>query len=162
MCATFEIITPTLFLGLLLSFPVRFVDSAETLKVYRSSEPIESLRPLAGLQLDTSKTSVTITKGLTLCVRLNYRLLAENSKLFIIESPEWGLMWFKVNYRASFFGFGTGTGVNTKSNWIIKDLEKNRFMIWMANNWHHVCIAYDKQSSHIALVKVMIVRTVIT
>ncbi len=135
-------------------FNVTLGQAEEFLKVYQSTEPIETPSPLAGLHLDTNQTSVQITKGLTFCVRFNYKILSDASQLFRIENSQWGLLWFKVGYQASFFGLGTGLGPDTRSNWIIKDLQKDRFRIWAANSWHHVCIAYDKKTSRIALVKV--------
>ena len=50
-------------------------------------------------------------------------------------------------YDMTFFWFGS-------MNWIVKDLQRNSFIIWSTNRWHSICVSFDRKTSHLTLVKV--------
>ena len=56
------------------------------------------------------------------------------------------LLWGHMDYKDSFFGFAN-------SNWVVKDLQSNNFLIWTANRWHHVCFSFNRQTNRLLLVK---------
>jgi len=126
-----------------------FIYNCYGIKVYQSTLAINAPSPQSGLRLqkESVKKLSNFESGLSLCGRFNYKLLGDAARLFVIEGQGWSLMWSQMQYKATFISFGD-------SNWIIKDVEKNTFRIWMAYKWHHMCLSYDRVNKHITFVKV--------
>ncbi len=100
------------------------------------------------------------SRGLTICGRFNYKQLLHESLFWKVASPEWDLLWMHTMYTSAFFGFGNrfpnGSVIREKSyaNWIIKDPIRDKYLIWIADSWHSLCLAFHKPTSEIILVKV--------
>ena len=82
-----------------------------SLKIYESTLPIDSLTGVSGLKYVPSEDQVNMryTYSFTICARFNYQLLGGNAFLIDIVPKVIGsrdFFWFKINYPASWWGFG--------------------------------------------------------
>ena len=149
-----------------------------SLRIFESTLPIDSLAGVSGLKYvpTDDQTDVRFTNSFTICARFNYQLLGNNAFLIDIVPKIIGsrdFFWFKINYPASWWGFGNsekGVGNIVKhvfifevaqfhvsgyfSNWILQDPITDSFGIWHTYSWHHICITYDSTQSHITIAKV--------
>ena len=89
--------------------------------------------------------STALTKGMTICTSFNLQMIDDyESYILSIDGLTIGL---KTAYEETGLFF-SGMG------WIVKDLQTNGFQLWAPNKWHHFCLSFDKNSSHIRLIKV--------
>jgi hypothetical protein len=89
--------------------------------------------------------STALTKGITICASFNLQMIDDfESWILSVDGLTIGL---KTAYQETGFFF-SGMG------WIVKDLQTNSFQLWAPNKWHHFCLSFDKNSSHIRLIKV--------
>ncbi len=145
------------FLTLLVIFQVSFVRAKIT--VFESISALDSNRKLSGLHLKANKTSVSLSNfdGLTICGRFDFKSLNQARSQFIsIWSPSWSVLKIEIGYQLSFFGFGNNDTHGSMPSYMLQDVEQddNDYMIWSANKWHHMCIAYEKTQSYIRCIKV--------
>ena len=92
----------------------------------------------------TTQNISNFDKGITICTRFNYKQLSTQSWIF----TQGALSWIFAGYQESFLMFGN-------INWILKDPKTQSFRMWITNRWHHICLSYDRNTSHISLMKVM-------
>ena len=134
------------------------VTSSCALKIYHSTLPISSNSGVSGLKYKNEQNKdFDFDEGLTVCARFNYKKLGGKAWLFDFDKQEGigkSFLWFRIMYPATWFGFGNYGGGKRYSSWALKDPRNNNYNIWYANRWHHVCIAFDKRRSHIAVIKV--------
>ena len=124
------------------------LQNAHTLVTYESTLKINDTNPFAGLKLvkDSIKKDTNFEDGITICLRFYLRKLG--GVVFKHEYPGKPVfMEAQAIYKQSFFFFGS-------MNWIVKDLQRNSFIIWSTNRWHSICVSFDRKTSHLTLVKV--------
>ena len=147
-----------LLIILLLLFRICF-----SLKVYHSQLPIESKSGLSGLKyLKEQQNSIIFSNSFTICSRFNFKKLGNTARLFEIQpsnNSEANFLWLSISYPWTWFGFGNSdkklNGKGFYSSWLLQDPITKDFNIWYTNKWHHVCIAYDSEKSHITFIKVL-------
>ena len=117
-----------------------------SLKVYRSLLPIESTEGIAGLHY-LNENSNLVASSLTFCLRFNYKKLGPT--IWHMRKPEEknSLMYLGAWYPNTWFNFG-------RKWWILKDPIRDSFLVWYANKWHHLCVAYDRVNDTLTMVKV--------
>ena len=135
--------------------------STLSLKVYRSIEVIDDnfiKTRQHGLHYLKENQTATFTNSVTFCLRFKYQQFAKGAEARIWEIKEPGswvhFMFISAQYPATWFFFGNNHRPNADSNWVLKDPITNDFNIWRMNTWHSVCMAYNKEKSHIAMIKV--------
>ena len=89
--------------------------------------------------------STALTKGITICASFNLQMIDDFESWIL--SVDGLTIALKTAYEETGFFF-SGMG------WIVKDLQTNSFQLWAPNKWHHFCLSFDKNSSHIRLIKV--------
>ena len=129
------------------------LSKTKSLSVYQSTLPIESSTGVAGLKYINPHQNVSFSNGITICARFNYLKLGHEAKLFEI-GPTTVYFWFKVDYPATWFGFGSARTSKSYNSWILKDPSTEEYNIWYTNKWHHICVAYDQNSNSILFIKV--------
>ena len=119
-----------------------------SLKVYRSLVPIESTEGIAGLHfLKQNNANASLVNSMTYCLRFNYKRMLDWTAIWTIGSPGQEIgdlianMFISANYPNSWWGFGGEW-------WLIG----NKF--FYANQWQHLCIAYDKIDNSLTTIKV--------
>jgi hypothetical protein len=124
---------------------------SQALVAYKSLEPINATEPLAGLKLqkDSIEESSNFSQGITICCRFNFKILSR-SKVFWIKSGDLTIA-SEAGYTESFLFFWN-------MNWIMKEFESQKFRIWNTNRWHHICLSFNKNTSHVTFVKVRIFK----
>ena len=85
------------------------------------------------------------TKGITICTSFNFQTIDDYESWIL--SVDGLTIALKTAYEETGLFF-SGMG------WIVKDLQTNSFQLWAPNKWHHFCLSFDKNSSHIRLIKV--------
>ena len=117
---------------------ILFLKTSFSLIVYKSNEPLQSITPFSGITAfeNTVKKSTNFERGISICVRFNYQKLTSESWVFV--RPH--LTRLFAGYAESFLFFGG-------KNWIVKE-------VWVPNTWHHICLSYDRETSHLSLIKV--------
>ena len=124
--------------------------TCQTLVTYKSTLPLNATSPFAGIRLlkESIKKDTNFTNGISICVRFNYRQLGSGTFIFAQHKPGTDLfVQAQSGYYESFFFFG-------KMNWILKDMKTGSFLVWSTNRWHSICVTFDRNTSHITLVKV--------
>ena len=102
-----------------------------------------------------------------MCIRFNYKKLNSgdlarilaigNPHTFIAKPGEWtaDFVYMYARYPATWFGFGyLDKGDGYYSSYVLEDPEKKTFMLFQANRWHHVCVAFSKETLRISYIKV--------
>ena len=133
--------------------------SSSSLKIYRSTLPISSNSGVSGLKYKNEQNkNINFNEGFTICARFNYKKLGHKSWLFDFDQKgkSKSFLYLRIEYPATWFGLGNFGGGKRYASWLLKDPKTKNFNIWYANRWHHVCIAFDAKSSHIALIKVSV------
>ena len=132
-----------------------------SIKVYRSELEITNEKDLAGLEHRKAKNSVIKLDSFSVCVRFNYKRLAQNTVVILIhdqkcdicaKDPSHPFFNLRAEYpnHLSFWGFGRYDmpGEPWASYLIPQDF------LWITQKWNHICMAFDKNTSHISAVKV--------
>jgi len=96
-------------------------------------------------------------KQVTLCWRFRLERLSReiggSSRIVVIDGPPHELLWFDAVYPHTFFGFGDGRKVNSKSSYLLQEPEAGEFSIFAPKRWTHVCLAFDAETAQITVVK---------
>ena len=126
------------------------LQKSQALVAYKSLELINATEPLAGLKLqkDSIEKSSNFTQGITICCRFNFKILSR-SKVFWIKNGDHTVS-SEAGYAESFLFFWN-------MNWIMKEAESQKFQIWNTNRWHHICLSFNKITSHLTFVKVKLI-----
>lgn len=121
---------------------------SQALVAYKSLEPINATQPFAGLKLDRNSVlkNTSFNQGLSFCARFNYRKLGWDSYMFTSLTPH-HFARLSMGDSDTFLFFGN-------MNWIVKELQTNKFQIWSTNKWHHVCLSFDRTQFHLKFFKV--------
>ena len=145
----------------ILNLVLFLINSTLSVKVYRSIDVVNDnfvKTRQHGLHYLKQNQTATFTNSITFCLRFNYQQFGKGAETRIWEIKEPGswvhFMFISAQYPATWFFFGNNFGQNAESNWVLKDPLTNDFNIWRMNTWHSVCIAYNKENSHIAFIKV--------
>ena len=118
------------------------------LKVYHSTLPIESTEGIAGLHyIKPNNANASLANSLTFCLRINYKRMLYgdmDTMIWHIGPLESVLMKITANYP------------NHQKWWIFdgKGWPMNNFL--NANQWQHLCIAYDKGNNTFTIIKVLL------
>ena len=127
------------------------LENVFTITAYHSMEALNATNPLAGLTFDVSSVSkaTNFTKGITFCIRFNFKLLSRESTIFATNMPtdDSVRLLLSAGYHWSLLYFG---GLN----WILKESVSGSFELWSTNRWHSICLGFDKLTSRITLIKV--------
>ena len=126
------------------------LQSCQALLTYKSTLPLNATGPFAGIRLlkESIRKDTNFTNGISICVRFNYRQLGGGTFIFAHHKPgEDQFVMAQAGYDETFFFFG-------KMNWILKDMKTDSFLVWSTNRWHSICVCFDRNTSHITLVKV--------
>ena len=59
-----------------------------------------------------------------------------------------------ADYPATWFGFGNNYISDASASWILKNPFTKEFNIFYMNKWHHLCLAYEKNTNKISMIKV--------
>ncbi len=65
------------------------------------------------------------------------------------------LLFSQINFPNSFFGFGHPRKFGSFKSWILqfKDAHGTK-ELWGANRWIHICLAYEKSTGFVKVVRV--------
>ena len=135
------------------------INSTISLKAYRSIAVVNDTLVKTrqhGLHYLKQNQTATFTHSVTFCLRFNYQRLGVDARIWEIREPgSWvRFLFLSAEYPATWLIFGNNHRQNAHSNWLLHDPITNDFNIWRMNTWHSLCIAYNKKTSHIAVVKV--------
>ena len=133
------------------------INSITALKAYRSIEVVNDTLVKTrqhGLHYLKQNQTATFTNSVTFCLRFNYKRFGIWNEAVIWKIKEPGLLILSARYPATWLHFGNNHRPNAHSNWVLQDPNTNDFNMWRMNTWHSLCIAYNKKTSHIAVVKV--------
>ena len=129
---------------------------SDSLKIYQSTIQIPD-QQVSGLHFINEQYQVYFSNSFTICERLHYMRMAKfNRQAIILYIPNYQSSRPFLSLSAEYLGnwFHLGLYPHAYSNWIIRELPDN-YNIWSSNQWHHVCLAFNKLYSSIALVKVI-------
>ena len=115
-----------------------------SLKVYRSILPIESTEGIAGLHyIKSNNAKASLANNMTFCLRINYkRMLNSDTIIWHIGPPESVLMKITADYP------------NHQQWWHFDGKGWPMSNFFNANQWQHLCIAYDKGNNSFTMIKV--------
>ena len=137
------------------------INSITALKAYRSIRVVNDTLVKTrqhGLHYLKQNQTATFTNSVTFCLRFNYQRFGDwhKARIWTIKEPGSWVYFLVLNaqYPATWLLFGNNHRSNAHSNWVLKDPITNDFNMWRMNTWHSLCIAYNKKTSHIAVVKV--------
>ena len=131
------------------------------IKVYQSTLDITNEKDLAGLHHQTSNSTKIQHDSFSVCVRFNYKRLAQNTVVILIhdtncdsceKEPSHPFFNLRAEYpiHLSFWGFGRyDLPEEPWASYIIP-----QEFLWITQKWNHMCMAFDKQTSHLSAVKV--------
>ena len=139
--------------GAMMGFPQIIIALSFSLNLAQSLTTYQSLLPLtqgnssAGLKLKKSSVlkATNFSEGISFCGRWNYRHL--DSILFATEEPQF-LTKLWIAEDESYFYFGSMNRIVTNGD------VNDPFRIWITNQWHHLCVSFDRKSSRLVLIKV--------
>ena len=115
-----------------------------SLKVYRSLLPIESTDGIAGLHyLKQNNTNASVVNSMTYCLRFKYKRMLRETIIWNIPGPPGHrpLLYVKADYP-------------NYQRWQTFIEETWEMQLFYANQWQHLCIAYDKVNNSLTLTKV--------
>ena len=123
-----------------------------SLKVYHSLLSIESTEGIAGLHyLKQNNTNASFANSMTYCLRFNYKRMSIKgwNIIWYIGTPgqydgyeeDNELMRITADYPELWWRFG-------EKWWLIAN------KLLYANQWQHLCIAYDKVNNSLTITKV--------
>ena len=127
------------------------------LSVFESMSSMDDFNPVSGIHLVNASSNVDIASisGLSVCARFDYkRLMHEKTVMLILETSSWRLLTLMAGYQVSFVNFGTTDQYGSSPGWIMQERDSGSFLMWSANRWHHFCLSYTAETSHIVLIKV--------
>ena len=131
-----------LIIFIIISLTTRYSFS---LKVYRSLLPIQSTEGEVGLHyLKLNNANASFANGMTFCLRFNYkRMSKEGTILWNIPGPpgQKPLLYIKADYP-------------NHQKWQTFVEETWPMQFFYANQWQHLCIAYDKVNNSLTITKV--------
>ena len=124
--------------------------SYQAIVTYKSTLPLNANKPDAGLKLikESIKKDTNFEKGITICIRFNFLALGHYIRVFTHDTGLDTDFYASAGYKETFFIFGT-------IGWIVKDVERDSFLLWSTYRWHSICVAFDRTNSHITYVKVL-------
>ena len=137
---------------LILTFLLQF-RSALTLVVVKSLEPLETPDPIWGLNLipeSIDTWNISFNKGITFCGRFYFHRFP--SKLMplvkmgpheLTAAPE----SLPMNFLVFFIGYPM---IYLGGIWFV--INEDRSKIWHTNTWQHICLAFDRKTSHVTLI----------
>ena len=112
------------------------------LKVYRSLLPIESTEGNVGLHyIKENEANASFANGMTFCLRFNYKRLSEQgTAIWRVGKPP-GHMYIPASYPIH-------------QKWWMFDGNTGPIPFFYANQWQHLCIAYDEINNSLTITKV--------
>ncbi|CAM6054348.1 unnamed protein product [Sphagnum tenellum] len=119
---------------------------AVPIKVMVSTPKLLESYPKSEARL-TDNRIVNIT-DITMCLRFNFKLLGSS----LIRVDDY-LLWLGAGYPYSFFGFGYPIRHGSYKSWLLKDPDTGDFEVWASNRWSHMCLAYNKATGLVRIVK---------
>ena len=150
-----------------LFFTILLVTAVQGIKVYRSTLDFLEEK-LSGLHFLNSQNHSDFAQSFGLCLRFNFKRLGKSSditkpRIIYIPSPysKRNFLTLTAEYEGAWFHFGNYERPNAYSNWVLFEPPDN-FKIWSANKWHHLCIAFEKSTSFVKLVKVLFSKLIWT
>lgn len=117
---------------------------------------------ISGLRLDDDR-KVQI-EDLTICARFAFRYLGNflsRSTLFMISewkesaddiAQDFAMLVFGAYYPYTFFQFGNPVAKGSWNSYLLKKLGSEKLSLWGSQVWNHVCLSYEKKTSHIRVV----------
>ena len=118
--------------------------------IFSTSENLTDPNIGSGLRLKSESVSRSnFTRGISICGKFNYSRIAGSAQLIQIETPG-ALMWSFMGYQETFMQFGY-------INWVVKEVPQNNFRLWSTNRWHQICWSFDRNSSYLMFVKVLLI-----
>ena len=127
-----------------IEFLLVFVINTHALKVYKTLTFPENDSGLAGLKFKPPISDVEFTNSITICARFNFERL-HNSMLFDFANQEGErYLKLKIRYPTTWLVFGDSLkGRNSFASWVLQDPASKDYIIFFANIWHHICLAYS-------------------
>ena len=138
---------------LILIFFLQF-QSVLSLVVVKSLEPLETPDPDWGLKLiaeSVDTRNLSFSKGITFCGRFYFHRFPSYPKPFIKMGPHeltaspdslpLNFLVFLIGYSMIYLG----------DIWFVID---DTYQIAYTNTWHHICLAFDRNTSHITIIQV--------
>ena len=125
-----------------------------TLMVLKSLEPLDKPDPFPGIEL--KKYSILkdskFSKGITFCGRFYFLRYQEVLLEIGLANPlPFIKIWRGKVYKNFFLLIG--------GLWFeIKDVQNENKQLWITNQWQHFCLAFSVDTSHIYMVKVIILQ----
>ena len=144
-------------------FVVNLVSMTQTLSVFKSVLNMEKAKKVpSGLHYSNPSNKVLETHDFSACIRFNYKRLgitSADARIITIPNPkivDLSRLFLKTyaRYDATWFDFGNYEKVNGFSSFVIKNVYRDDFQIWSIDRWHHMCLAFDKKTFKVILVKV--------
>ncbi len=135
------------------------------------AEEVESSAYISGAKLnDSRKVSM---RDISICWRFNIRYLGSYlGKSTLVMISDWlenaaqettnSMLIFGAYHPFTFFEFGHPKANGSWASFLLKDPQRDDYKLWKTNVWNHVCLTYEKDTSHLRVVKVSIIITTLT
>jgi len=142
----------------------------ERIRVFQSQVPLGNQDPkfISGAKLNSGGQKVQV-EDITLCLRFNYQILEAHegrSRLVTIADPYvseeatltgedyFQLTDLSARYPMSFFAWGFPRKRGSYKSFFLHDVENGNWEIWATNRWIHLCLAYEKKTGFLKIIKV--------
>ena len=78
------------------------------------------------------------------------------------QLPEMDMLYVQVNFPNSFVGFGHPRRSGSFKSWILQFQDAHGTKeTWAANRWIHFCLAYQRRTGHVRVVKVELMTSLV-
>ncbi len=76
------------------------------------------------------------------------------------QDAKFEMLYFELNYPNSFFAFGYPRQAGSYKSWIVQFRDAHgKKELWGANRWIHLCLAYEKSTGFVKIVRVKQIKT---
>lgn len=132
------------------------ISFSNALDAYKSTLPIEKVSGASGIKLKNGFSfKKTFTNSLTFCTRFNFQRLGNRILEFRDPLTLELLLWIRLEAKFTWFGYGNHLVEGSYSSWLLKDPHSNNYAVWQSNNWHHLCISYNADTTYVNFIKVL-------
>ena len=130
------------------------------LKMFSSKDNDDEENVISGLRFKSKQDEKrpVLSNSLTVCIRFKIKRLGtwrNLASIFQIGNEKFFFFWFLAQYPESWMGLGNSNHEKESvMGRILYDPKRKDYPMWKLYTWHHICMSYSKESSHISFVKV--------
>ena len=126
---------------------------ALSIVVVKSLGPLETSDPYWGLKLipeSVDTRNVSFIKGITFCGRFYFHRFPSYLKTLVKMGPQEltaAPESLPLNFLVFFIGYPL---IYVGGIWFV--IDEDRSEMWHPNTWQHICLAFDRKTSHLTLI----------